>query len=139
MNETKYNEDFFSEKKGYRWTALKLIIDIAHGKFKAGERLPSWIELCEIYKTPNFTMRKVIDYLKSEDIVIGEAGSGIYISDNVDFTVDLMKRQMLEHLKESVESCYNLNILQSEVIIAVNDVYTERDDIINDNQSKEKL
>lgn len=64
----------------YERIYLEILEDIRSGKYKAGERLPSEKELCEIYHVSRITGKKAMDMLAEEDIIIRMPGRGSFVS-----------------------------------------------------------
>ena len=54
--------------------------DIATGKLKENEKIPTETELCELYATSRITVRKAIELLTEDGLVIKKQGIGTFIS-----------------------------------------------------------
>ncbi|MGH3241654.1 MAG: GntR family transcriptional regulator [Spirillospora sp.] len=52
---------------------------IASGEFAAGGRLPSLVDLEEVYDLNPKTIRKALDVLKSEDLIVASPGRGMFV------------------------------------------------------------
>lgn len=52
---------------------------IAAGAFRPGDRLPSEAQLCERYGVSPMTVRRVINILADQDVVIAEQGRGTFV------------------------------------------------------------
>ena len=57
--------------------ALRLAME--NGTYKAGSRLPTTPELCEMYQVSNTTVKKAMDELEQQGLVARRRGSGIYV------------------------------------------------------------
>ncbi len=51
---------------------------ILDGSLKAGDRLPTVVELCDLYGVSKITVRKAIDILAEQGLVSSRRGSGTY-------------------------------------------------------------
>lgn len=52
---------------------------ILDGSLKAGDRLPTVVELCDLYGVSKITVRKAIDILAEQGLVSSRRGSGTYV------------------------------------------------------------
>ncbi len=52
---------------------------IASGQFRPGDRLPSEAQLCERYGVSPMTVRRVINILADQGVVVGEQGRGTFV------------------------------------------------------------
>ena len=52
---------------------------IYQGTFKPGQRLPTEIELCELFAVSRITTRKAVDMLVDEELVMRQAGRGTFV------------------------------------------------------------
>lgn len=56
---------------------------IQTGQYPPGSKLPSGRELREIYKASPTTVTSAIEWLKAKEYVLGVAGSGVYVVDQL--------------------------------------------------------
>jgi GntR family transcriptional regulator len=52
---------------------------IASGEFAEGGRLPSLVDLEQVYGLNPKTIRKALDVLKSEDLIVASPGRGMFV------------------------------------------------------------
>ncbi|MBN1670595.1 MAG: substrate-binding domain-containing protein [Kiritimatiellae bacterium] len=55
---------------------------IARGDYPARERLPSQVALCKVFEVSQITIRRAIEELVSEGILLARPGSGTYVVDS---------------------------------------------------------
>lgn len=65
----------------YQKIAADIKEDILNGKFKPNEQLPFEKELCEKFNASKMTVKKALDLLVSEGLVVKRRGSGSFIKD----------------------------------------------------------
>jgi GntR family transcriptional regulator len=65
------------------WRQLAEILrrEIRSGRRKAGSRLPSILTMSQDYGLAAVTVRKAVDQLKREGLVISQPGWGIFVAD----------------------------------------------------------
>jgi GntR family transcriptional regulator len=54
---------------------------IASGRLKPGDKLPSFASLCAQYEVSNTVIRAAMLLLKAEGLIDGRQGKGVYVSD----------------------------------------------------------
>jgi DNA-binding GntR family transcriptional regulator len=73
---------------------------IAAGTFRPGDRLPSEAQLCERYGVSPMTVRRVINILVDEGLVVAEQGRGTFVKPldlgTASFDLDNLKRLFQE-------------------------------------------
>lgn len=68
-----------SYEPAYAQLVRILLGQIAAGVFRPGDRLPSEAQLCERYGVSPMTVRRVINILADQDVVIAEQGRGTFV------------------------------------------------------------
>jgi GntR family transcriptional regulator len=68
----------------YVRVASKLRQQIASGDIRAGDTLPSERELCEIMQASRVTIRKAIDTLIAERLIVRKQGSGTFVMPRIE-------------------------------------------------------
>jgi DNA-binding GntR family transcriptional regulator len=68
-----------SYEPAYAQLVRILLGQIAAGVFRPGDRLPSEAQLCERYGVSPMTVRRVINILASQGVVIAEQGRGTFV------------------------------------------------------------
>jgi GntR family transcriptional regulator len=56
---------------------------IETGEYEAGERLPPYPELAELYGVSVSTMQRVVDTLKERGLVVTSPGRGLFVPDEL--------------------------------------------------------
>ncbi|MCK5157436.1 MAG: GntR family transcriptional regulator [Spirochaetales bacterium] len=128
----------------YKTIASKLRERILSEEIKPSEKLPSERELCEHFRVSRLTIRKVLDVLEKERLVLRRQGSGTYVSPNsgrripllIDYTgsmkeyaPDLNRTVLIWKWQEAVDwAAKLLNIPPGEQIF-----YSERVDNLEEN------
>ena len=64
----------------YLQLAKQLKCSINHQEFESGNRLPSEMELCDIYSVSRVTVRKAIEVLVSDGVLVRQRGKGTYVN-----------------------------------------------------------
>lgn len=54
--------------------------DIESGVYKRGQKIPTELELCDLYKVSRITVRKALKELEKENLLVRERGKGTFIS-----------------------------------------------------------
>jgi DNA-binding GntR family transcriptional regulator len=68
-----------SHEPAYAQLVRILLGQIAAGVFRPGDRLPSEAQLCERYSVSPMTVRRVINILADQGVVIAEQGRGTFV------------------------------------------------------------
>ena len=55
--------------------------DIASGLYRAGEKIPSELELGDIYRVSRITVRNAVKVLEKEGLLIKRQGKGTFVAD----------------------------------------------------------
>jgi len=71
--------DRSSYEPAYAQLVRILLGQIAAGVFRPGDRLPSEAQLCERYGVSPMTVRRVINILVDQGVVVGEQGRGTFV------------------------------------------------------------
>jgi len=89
--------DRSSYEPAYAQLVRILLGQIAAGVFRPGDRLPSEAQLCERYSVSPMTVRRVINILADQGVVIAEQGRGTFVKslELGTATFDLNKLQQL--------------------------------------------
>jgi GntR family transcriptional regulator len=56
--------------------------DIATGRLRPGDRLPSTAQLAEAYRFSPGTIRRAVDILLDRGVLRGHQGLGVFVADN---------------------------------------------------------
>ena len=64
----------------YRWLAETLREEIAQGVYKPGDALPTEYRLIDEYGVSRITVRKVLDLLSAEGLIVRERGRGTFVA-----------------------------------------------------------
>lgn len=67
-------------KSFYEQVKQKIFKQIASGEYKANEKIPSEMELCKRYAVSRTTVRKALDELVAEGILIRSPGRGTFVT-----------------------------------------------------------
>jgi DNA-binding LacI/PurR family transcriptional regulator len=70
----------------YRRIYNYLYEEIASGKLKAGDRVPSERELCDTFKVSRITSKKALELLSEQGFIFRSPGTGSFVSDNIPLT-----------------------------------------------------
>jgi DNA-binding GntR family transcriptional regulator len=71
--------DRSSYEPAYAQLARILLRQVAAGEFRPGDRLPSEAQLCERYGVSPMTVRRVVNILVDQGVVIAEQGRGTFV------------------------------------------------------------
>ena len=71
--------DRSSYEPAYAQLVRILLVQIAAGVFRPGDRLPSEAQLCDRYGVSPMTVRRVINILADQGVVIAEQGRGTFV------------------------------------------------------------
>ncbi len=71
--------DRTSYEPAYSQLVRILMGQVAAGMYRAGERLPSEAQLCELYGVSPMTVRRVINILTDKGVVTAEQGRGTFV------------------------------------------------------------
>ena len=80
--------------------------ELASGKWKAGDLIPSEIELANDYKVSQGTVRKAVDALSNDKILIRRQGKGTYVTTHDEEQIQLrfLRLTSTKGHKEKLES-----------------------------------
>jgi DNA-binding GntR family transcriptional regulator len=101
-----------SYEPAYAQLVRILLGQIAAGVFRPGDRLPSEAQLCERYGVSPMTVRRVINILVDQGVVVGEQGRGTFVRplDLGRATFDLAGLQQLFQMDESTVTLIEVRI-----------------------------
>ncbi|MEV4119841.1 winged helix-turn-helix domain-containing protein [Micromonospora sp. NPDC049645] len=68
---------------GYREVAEDLAARIKSGEYGAGERLPTYNELSDLYDVSVTTVQRAIIVLQTRGLVVGLQGRGLWVAEDV--------------------------------------------------------
>ncbi|MET8043405.1 winged helix-turn-helix domain-containing protein [Micromonospora sp. NPDC005215] len=68
---------------GYREVAEDLAARIKSGEYVAGERLPTYNELADLYDVSVTTVQRAIIVLQTRGLVVGLQGRGLWVAEDV--------------------------------------------------------
>jgi GntR family transcriptional regulator len=68
-----------SDRPVYMQVADHLYQQILAGEYSPGDKLPSEVEMVNIYEVSPMTVRRAINYLVAQDVIYTERGSGTYV------------------------------------------------------------
>ena len=64
----------------YQQLAQILKEEIHSGKYKQGEKMPTELEMCEIYRVSRDTVRGALQQLEKENLLVRQQGKGTFVS-----------------------------------------------------------
>ena len=107
--------DRSSYEPAYAQLVRILLGQIAAGIFRPGDRLPSEAQLCERYAVSPMTVRRVINILADQGVVIAEQGRGTFVKplELGTATFDLNKLQQLFRKGQST-----VKLLEARITLA---------------------
>ena len=73
----------------YEEVKKKITQSLIQGEWVPGEAIPSEIELANIYDVSQGTVRKAIDDLSAESILVRRQGKGTYVATHNEETIQL--------------------------------------------------
>ena len=73
----------------YEEVKKKITLSLVQGEWSPGEVIPSEIELANIYNVSQGTVRKAIDELSAESIVVRRQGKGTYVATHNEESIQL--------------------------------------------------
>lgn len=98
------------QKPKYRLLADSLRSQMKSGSLKAGDRLPSLVQMYRDHGATQSTMRRVYELLEKEDLIERHAGSGIYVAHRSETKTKTGKLGLLLHT-HSMTSSYMMEVL----------------------------
>ncbi|MDD3946224.1 MAG: GntR family transcriptional regulator [Clostridia bacterium] len=101
------------------WEAVKtdLEIKIMNGIYAAGERLPTIVEMTEIYGIGNTTAQKIIDKLHEEDIIVKKMGVGCFVKPYVREKIrDKLRLILDDKIVSAIDYGNKLGVSKEEII-----------------------
>lgn len=66
----------------YRQIETKIKNEIEKGTYKSGDKLPPEMELCQQFQVSRITVRKALQDLTNQGIIIRKVGDGTYVNDS---------------------------------------------------------
>ncbi|MGV9804572.1 winged helix-turn-helix domain-containing protein [Micromonospora chersina] len=64
----------------YLQVARDIREQVSSGQLKPGDKLPSFVALCEHYEVSNTVIRAAMLLLKAEGLIDGRQGKGVYVA-----------------------------------------------------------
>jgi DNA-binding GntR family transcriptional regulator len=105
-----------SYEPAYAQLVRILLGQIASGEFRPGDRLPSEAQLCQRYSVSPMTVRRVINILTDQGVVIAEQGRGTFVKSlelsTATFNLDSLKQFFQEGSQSRVK------ILEARIALA---------------------
>ena len=80
----------------YEKIAFDIKEDILSEKYKPNEQLPFEKELCEKYNVSKMTVKKALDLLVNDGLIIKRRGSGTFVKDITEKEIQEMIKYVLE-------------------------------------------
>lgn len=107
MSVTEKNVGFFDKRLKlpiYYQIYLTVRDWIYSGYLKVGQQLPTEAELCETFSVSRITIRKAVDLLEREQLVVREQGRGTFVMDGATKTPPTTEiGRVVKHLSRMVE------------------------------------
>lgn len=95
VDQTIVSIDRNSHEPAYAQLVKILMGQLAAGMFRPGDRLPSEAQLCERYGVSPMTVRRVINILADQGVVVAEQGRGTFVKplelSNATFNLDRLR------------------------------------------------
>lgn len=105
-----------SYEPAYAQLVRILLSQIAAGEFRSGDRLPSEAQLCQRYGVSPMTVRRAVNILTDQGVVIAEQGRGTFVKPlelgTATFNLDSLQRFFRE------DSQANVKILEARIVPA---------------------
>lgn len=102
----------------YEEIANKIRKDIINGKYKVNEQLPLEKEMCERYSVSRITIKKAVDELVNDGLVVKRRGAGTFVKDidSVEAKELSMSRQFTGFSAANKDKAISSKIAKFEVI-----------------------
>lgn len=97
----------------YTYISNKLRSQIISGEYAPNQQLPLEKELCDIYSVSKMTVKKALDILVSEGLIVKRRGHGTFVKD---LNQDEIQRLMLSQQFLGTSAFYRKNEVRSKVI-----------------------
>lgn len=97
----------------YNYIANDVRRKILDGKYKANDQLPFEKELCEQYEVSKMTVKKALDILVAEGLIIKRRGAGTFVKD---LSVEDMERMIVGSQILGTSAYYPTRSLTSKVL-----------------------
>lgn len=106
--------------------------NIEAGIYKTGDKLPTETDLINIYNVSRITIRRAIEDLTKEGILIKKQGKGTFIQGK-------KIRRKISHTISFTQSCQQSNLragsfVSSRDVLSISDIVFEEKDIFNDDR-----
>ena len=90
----------------YEKVKKKITASLVQGEWRPGEAIPSEIELANVYEVSQGTVRKAIDELSAESILIRRQGKGTYVATHNEENIQLRFLRLTSNfgLKEKLDN-----------------------------------
>lgn len=97
----------------YRQIIDRIRGDIESGLYKVGDRIPTESELCDKYNVSRITVRKAVESLSEEGLLIRKQGKGTYVS------APYIPHKNLKQISSFHEACAGLGKMPSTRAVSV--------------------
>ena len=111
----------------YKDIAEDIRKDILDGKYNPNEQLPLEKEMCEYYDVSRITIKKAVDELVDEGLVIKRRGAGTFVKafDNSDVEGFSMSKQFSGFSESNKDKIVESKIIKFEVIHPTDEIATK--------------
>ena len=111
----------------YKEIAEDIRKDILDGKYNPNEQLPLEKEMCEYYDVSRITIKKAVDELVDEGLVIKRRGAGTFVKafDNSDVQGFSMSKQFSGFSESNKDKIVESKIVKFEVIHPTDEIATK--------------
>lgn len=108
----------------YEIIAIDIREDILNGVYKPNEKLPFEKEICDKYNVSKMTVKKALDLLVNEGLIVKRRGSGTFIKDITEKEIHgiIDKKQFSGLTNNNLGHKVTSNVLDFKVINADNEV-----------------
>ena len=86
---------------------------ILDGIYKANDKLPFEKDLCEVYEVSKMTVKKALDILVAEGMVIKRRGAGTFVKD---LSIEDMERMIVDSQMLGTSAYYPTSMVSSKVL-----------------------
>ena len=108
------------------WLAVKndIELEILKGTYRAGERIPTLVELVEKYGIGRVTAQKVINSLADDGIIVKQVSQGCFVKPYVkDKIFEKRKKRLQLQLEAQAHEAQALGFAKEQFLQIASDVY----------------